>query len=94
MAIKKKLYHKRIVVDVLSEYPIPDLISLIDLEFEMESGEYVGTKEVKKDQEVTGRKAAKMVMAMGSDPTFFGMNEFGNVVEDNDAMEVEDELPF
>lgn len=94
MATKKKLYYKRIVVDVLSEYPIPEHISLTDLEFEMNEGEYVGTMEVKKDQEVTGRKAAKMVMAMGSDPTFFGMNEFGNVVEDNDAMEVEDELPF
>ena len=81
MATKKKLYHKRIVVDVLSEEPIPDNMTLADLEHEYSCGQYVGCKEIKKDEIVTGRKAAKMVMAMGSDPTFFMMNEFGNEID-------------
>ena len=82
MATKKKLYHKRIVVDVLSETPIPDGMNLADLEYEMKQGDYVGNTETKKDQIVTGRKAAKMVMETGSDPMFFQMNEFGNEVPD------------
>lgn len=82
MATKKKLYHKRIVVEVLSEEPIPDSMTLADLEHEYTNGDYVGCTETKKNQIVTGRKAAKMVMAMGSDPTFFMMNEFGNEIEE------------
>ena len=82
MATKKKLYHKRIVVDVLSETPIPDSMTLADLEHEYSCGQYVGCTETKKNQIVTGRKAAKMVMDMGSDPMFFQMNEFGNEVPD------------
>jgi hypothetical protein len=82
MATKKKLYHKRIVVEVLSEEPIPDSMTLADLEREYTNGEYVGCTETKKNQIVTGRKAAKMVMEMGSDPAFFMMNEFGNEIEE------------
>ena len=82
MATKKKLYYKRIIVELLSENPIPDSMTIADLEHEYNEGEYIGCTETKKDVVVTGRKAAKMVMAMGSDPTFFQMNEFGNEIEE------------
>lgn len=97
MATKKKLYYKKIVIDVLSEYPIPDDINLSELDIQMDDGDYVGTIEVKKNQMVTGRKAAKMVMAMGSEPLFFQMNEFGNEVYDDGELESEftgEELPY
>jgi len=80
MATKKKLYHKRIVVDVLSDEPIPENMSLSVLDMEMTQGDYVGSIETKKNEVVTGRKAAKMVIAAGSDPMFFQMNDFGNEV--------------
>ena len=80
MATKKKLYHKQFVVDVLSEEPIDDSMNLEQIHWEMTNGDFVGKIQTKKDAVVTGRKAAKMVMAAGSDPMFFQMNEFGNEV--------------
>jgi hypothetical protein len=83
MATKKKLYRNVYVVEILSEEPLPDGMSLEQLEYEMNDGDCSGVIDHKHvNQEVTGRKAAKMVIAQGSDPLFFQMNEFGNEVEE------------
>ena len=82
MATKKTLYHKRIVFDILSENPIPDSMTLTELELECEEGYIIGGTETKKDEIITGRKAAKMVMELGGDLEFFQMNEFGNEIDD------------
>jgi len=81
MAKKKTLYYKRIVFDILSEDPIPDSMTLAELERECNEGDFVGSTETKKNELVTGRKAAKMVLNMGSDPAFFQMNDFGNEIK-------------
>lgn len=85
MATKKKLYRNVFVVEVLSEEPLPDGMSLQDIDYEITDGHCSGAITTKHyNQEVTGRKAAKMVMAQGTDPEFFQMNEFGNEVDEDD----------
>jgi len=82
MATKKKLFRNVYVVEVLSEEPLGDGMTLEQLQYEMLDGDCSGVvKHKHRNQEVTGRKAAKMVMAQGSLPEFFGMNEFGNEIE-------------
>jgi hypothetical protein len=82
MATKKKLYRNVYVVEILSEEPLGDGMTLEQLQYEMLEGDCSGVVKHKYiDQEVRGRKAAKMVMAQGSNPEFFGMNEFGNEAE-------------
>jgi len=82
MATKKKLYRNVIQIEVLSEEPIPEGFNVPEILQECVDGDYSGRITHKyTDQEVTGRKAAKMVMAHGTDPTFFMMNEFGNEID-------------
>jgi hypothetical protein len=83
MATKKKLYRNVFQIEILSEEPLPDDMSLEEIDYQMTDGDCSGAINHKHvNQEVTGRKAAKMVIAQGSDPLFFQMNEFGNEVEE------------
>lgn len=82
MAIKKKLFRKVIQVEILSEEELPEGMTLEQIQYEINEGDCSGQIITKKQEVVTGRKAAKMVMAQGSDPTFFQMNEFGNEIQD------------
>lgn len=80
---KGKIYRSLFTVEVLSEEPIDCSTSLTDLLEECNNGDYSGmTNLVYANHEVTGKRAANLVIKQGSDPEFFMMDENGNELED------------
>jgi len=76
---RKKLYRTVIEIEVLSKEPIPDDMSLDDIQDECYVGSYSGVHDWKvKNEEVEGEEAVKLVLAQGSSPDFFSMDENGN----------------
>jgi hypothetical protein len=71
-------YKTIITYEILSEEPIPDSVSLADIDRECEDGAWVGQFGETKQQELTGKEMADELYAFGSDPTFFMLDDNGN----------------
>jgi hypothetical protein len=79
--MKKTIYRTIVTIEVLS--PEPDIhTSLTDIADEMDNGEYSGAVSFGKPKPIKGKVAARTILAQGSDPEFFGMDERGNELED------------
>ena len=68
-------------MEVLSEEPISDCVSLEELSREIESGDFSGQLETVSSEEVSGKKMAKLLLKQGSDTEFFMLDEDGNDIE-------------
>lgn len=75
--MSKKFYKSTITVTILSEEPIPNDYSLANIAYSFTDGDNSGEWELTKVQELTGKQAAKALVAQGSDPGFFGLNDDG-----------------
>lgn len=74
---KRKFYKHIITVEVISENDaVPN--SLEDVAYQMLTGEDSGVWEVTSTKTLNGKQAAKALIAQGSDPEFFGIDEDGN----------------
>ena len=84
--MKKKIYKTVIRVEVLSKYPIPDDMSIETILNECNDGSYsMLTKELTKNQELTGRNAVNAILNQGTDLEFFNIDAQGNDTnEDNE----------
>lgn len=79
---KKKLYRTVIQIEVLSEDPIPEGMSLDQIEEECNTGSFSGVHDfIKTNEVIEGEEAVKAVMAQGSSPDFFQMDENGDEIE-------------
>jgi hypothetical protein len=79
---KKTIYKTVIMLEVLSEEPIPDGMTLGDIDRECEEGMYTGRNETTVfNKPVKGKRAAEAVKRQGSDPSFLNMDENGNEIE-------------
>jgi hypothetical protein len=79
MTKKKVLYRTVIEIEVLSEEPIPEDMSLDDIEEECNTGSFSGTHDYKvRNEKVEGLEAVKLTQAQGSSVDFFGMDGEGN----------------
>lgn len=77
---KRKFYKTIFTVEVLSEdFPVKDL-SLKELAEETVHGDYSAQTEITKTEQLTGKEAADALVAQGSDPEFFMLDEEGNDV--------------
>lgn len=78
----KKLYRNIIVLEVLSENPIENE-TLQDVVTETTIGEYSGNYDfTTNNEEVYGKDAVMLCEKHGTDPEFFGMDNEGNEIED------------
>jgi len=77
-----KFYRTIIQVEVLSEGgPVPEGMSLADIDYQITDGDWSGDTVIKKAEEVSGEEMSKLLMKQGSDPSFFGLDEKGKPVE-------------
>jgi hypothetical protein len=85
---KKTIYRSVIQIEVLSEEPIPDGMTLGDIIEEGDSGGFslVHAYSVR-NTKLVGIRAARKVMAQASDTEFFGMNDDGDDINDEDYIE-------
>lgn len=85
MSKEKVLYRTVIEIEVLSEEPIDENWSIEDIEEECNSGSFSGVHDWKvKNQEVRGLEAVKLTQAQGSSIDFFGMDENGNDINEDE----------
>jgi hypothetical protein len=82
---KKVLYKTVIEIEVLSEQPIPEDMSLNDIEHECTEGSFSGVHDYKiRNEKVEGIEAVKLVQKQGSSVDFFCMDRNGNDLEYED----------
>jgi hypothetical protein len=81
--MKKTIYRTVFSFEVLSEEPLDTGTAFHEIVTETIQGDMSGNVQVVKQNEVvTGKRAAKLTIAQGSDPEFFGMDKDGNKLED------------
>lgn len=81
--MKKTIYKTVIVVEVLSEEPIGSEMNLSEIVEEGETGSFsIMTYDKINDKPLKGIRAVREMNLHGSDVSFFGMDEKGNVSED------------
>ena len=85
MTSKRKFYRTVIHAELLSEEPILPM-SLRDVDYQITEGYLSGELlESNPDNEILdGPTAAKALIAQGSDPEFFELDEDGNDIEEDD----------
>lgn len=79
--MKKTIYKTVIEVEILSEDPIPDGISLSEVAEQGYDGDFSVVAETKSSKPIRGKKAVEAIINQGSDPEFFGMDRDGNEIE-------------
>lgn len=78
-----KFYRTVLEVEILTDREIDfGAWSLEDIGYEITEGDSSGQYEVKSVEELTPKQMAKALMDQASDPGFFGLDEEGNL--DND----------
>ena len=87
---KKKIYRTVIHFEVLSDEPnATEGKSLEAIGYETTKGDLSGCfldSEIV-DEELTEKKAVDAIIGQGSDPEFFGIDENGNEIEEDDENE-------
>ena len=79
---KKCIYKTVIVFEVLSPEPITDGLDFEEIAGECIYGDYSGKSEITvKNQKFEGNEAVSAILAQGSSPEFFQMDEDGNEIE-------------
>jgi hypothetical protein len=87
---KRIFYKTKIVVEVLSEEPLPYGQSLADIEYDMTNGDNSGLWDIVETMELNGLACANELRNQGSNPEFFRIDEDGNdLLEEGDEVEVE-----
>jgi len=72
---KRKFYRTVFQYEVLSEEPLPDCMTLEQISYETMEGHCSGMFLETTKQEVTARSMVTLLLAQGSDPEFFGLQE-------------------
>jgi hypothetical protein len=85
--MKKPIYRTVIQITVLSEEPIPEGMDLEEIAAECEDGEFCGKFEHKKlNEPIAGKEAADAIKDTGSNTEFFGMDNEGNELEEEEEL--------
>ena len=80
----RKFYRTVIEIEILSEAPFPDGMTLSEIDYEMTDGEYSGVNEIKvNNEQVSGKQMVKLLEAQGSDAGFFRLNTDGEDEDDD-----------
>ena len=79
---ERKFFKRVVTIEVLSESPIPEGMSITNMIIEAMSGDYSMRAYNVNDKELNGKQAAKALLNQGSDPSFFGLSARGNDTTD------------
>ena len=78
-------FHKTVFqIEVLSEDPYPEGRSLVDIAYDITEGECSGRVHRVSSEELDGRAMANALIEQDSDPEFFGLDQDGNKIDDNE----------
>jgi len=81
--MKGKVYKSVLKVEILSEDPYPEVMTLNQVAFDIVEGECSGVIEWESlNAELHGEEAVKECDKHGSDPEFFQIDENGNKIEE------------
>lgn len=78
MASERKFHRTVFYVEVLSEVPLSDDLTLEDIHHEITTGDCSGVFNMTVNESVDGPAMAKLLQAQGSDPGFFNLDEEGD----------------
>jgi len=73
----KKFYRRVVKVELLSDEPFPDEMSLEQIAAGILDGPWSGRLETFIDEEVAPRRMARLLLRQASDPEFLGLSEDG-----------------
>ena len=80
---KKKLYKSVLRVEILSEEPYPESVSLEDVKYDITEGHHSGILNWEShNKEFVGVKAIEEVNKQGTDLEFFQMDKDGNEIDE------------
>lgn len=79
---KRKFFRTVFTIEVLSEEPADPDICLEDLAHAITEGPWSGDIKTDGSAAVNGKKMAKLLVAQGSDPSFFRLTDKGEDSED------------
>ena len=79
--MSKTYYKYAIAVTILSENPLPCDISLEEIARNITEGSDSGEWEITEVEQLDEKQAAAALIAQGSDPEFFGLNDDGTEAE-------------
>jgi len=79
---KRKFYKRTYKIELLSEEPLRDDLSLETIAYEMSEGHCSGVVIDEGEKILTASKMAKELVAQGSDPEFFQITENGEDTEE------------
>lgn len=82
--MNRKFYKTTYTITVISEGQLPEGLELSGIEYEITEGDSSGSFEETECIELSGLEAATELIAQGSDPEFFRLDEDGNSLEDED----------
>jgi hypothetical protein len=85
--MSKKFYKTTIMVEVLSEEPLPNDMSLQDIAFGITDGDWSGHWEISEMKPLNGKETADALVAQGSDPSFFNLSDEGECETDPEAQQ-------
>ncbi len=77
---KRKFYKKIVILEFLSEEPMPDFYNIGQMVFEAEQGENSMRTISEKDSVLNAKEAAKALIQQDSDPDFFRLTKNGQDV--------------
>jgi hypothetical protein len=79
----RKFFKTVYQIEVLSEdNPLPDELTLAQIEYEITEGHCSGSISIIETWPLTAKEAAEALMAQGSDPEFFRLDEDGKDLDD------------
>ena len=82
MTSKRKFYQTTYHIELLTEEPMSDGVSLQDIAYEMTDGHASGVFDQEDVTELDGPAAAAALQAQGSDPEFFRLTEDGEDIDE------------
>lgn len=78
----KTIYKTTFTLIVLSEQPLPLGVSLSDIQYETDDGEWLLQALEGNKTELSGTEAVEAIKQAGSEPGFFNMDQEGNEIEE------------
>jgi hypothetical protein len=82
MPSKRSFYQTKVTITVLSDEPMSSDLSLQDISYEIDEGDWLGDVSVGASKKIDAERCAQLCDEACSDPSFFGLDADGNDTED------------
>lgn len=79
-----KFYKTTFTIEVLSEGPLGDCLSLSQIDYAISEGDCVGGNLTANEIEISAKQVADTLYVFGSTPSFFNLDDEGNSLDERD----------